>query len=314
MPKPKKTRKNTRVYMTSLSSVLHVPPKIKNVAFPANPLNRYNNIGRFVFWNLSQALSSEPHYEVSIYGAFNAYLGAIFPLDRYFLVKPQGMIRPVLDSEPLLVLGDIPDGDPGGTGVAGAGGGNGGSGSPLADQSHATGDPSSSSQDRDNLSHSQDPDNDDNSNMDANEVEADFSFGSYMGGHMKRGQGREVGKDFVDFVVVKVVVCDDATTKCHIPVLLVEVKRCFDARASTSARLQMMRYMSDMATQETCPRDLVGYLVQGRIGIRFHLIQGVNGTLQPREGPEFDILSDDTMSPELVQIAQDKWGLLSIDE
>ena len=126
--------------------------------------------------------------------------------------------------------------------------------------------------------------------------------------------GREVGKDFVDFVVVKVVVCDDPHTKCHIPVLLIEVKRRYDERASASARLQMLRYMEHMATQRTCPRDLVGYLVQGRIGIRFQLIEQEDGTLEPHEGPAFDILNTDTMTPELVGIAQKYWGIVELPD
>ncbi|RPD79473.1 hypothetical protein L226DRAFT_250692 [Lentinus tigrinus ALCF2SS1-7] len=84
--------------MTCLSRMMHLPPKLRK-AKATNPLNRYKQVGPFIFWNLSHALLSPPHYETSMYGAANAYLSGIFPLDRYFMIKPQGMIRPLLDAE-----------------------------------------------------------------------------------------------------------------------------------------------------------------------------------------------------------------------
>lgn len=193
---------DSRTYMASLSHALLLPPKIKNVVRPANPLNRFNKIGAFVLWNLSQTLLSDPHYEASVYGAFNGYLGAIFGLDRHFLIKPQGMIRPVVHY-PRMEVSPPPTAsqNEGDSGVAG--GGNmqaaGGPDPPAAASSIAQFPPQVPVSDgigkrerNTTGSHGERGDldldlNDDDDNGDL--AMADNSFGSYMGEHNPRGQG-----------------------------------------------------------------------------------------------------------------------------
>ncbi|GLB38944.1 hypothetical protein LshimejAT787_0601060 [Lyophyllum shimeji] len=55
------------------------------------PLDRH--IPPWVLRRLQHAIDSGVHYEASLYGPYNTFLTALFPMERHFMVKPQGLLR-----------------------------------------------------------------------------------------------------------------------------------------------------------------------------------------------------------------------------
>ncbi|KAF9528907.1 hypothetical protein CPB83DRAFT_835395 [Crepidotus variabilis] len=56
-------------------------------------------IDDWVPWNLMYATLHEPQYENSLYGPWNTLLSAIFPHRRQFVIKPQALLRRVVEED-----------------------------------------------------------------------------------------------------------------------------------------------------------------------------------------------------------------------
>lgn len=93
-----------QIPLTLGNIVQQLPPPVLPQQFVPLPAALINSIPLWVRYNLANALLSNPHYEHQLYGPFNTFLTCIFPIDRFFSVHPQGLIRaPYQDENPLNV-------------------------------------------------------------------------------------------------------------------------------------------------------------------------------------------------------------------
>ncbi|KAF8073673.1 hypothetical protein FPV67DRAFT_1478887 [Lyophyllum atratum] len=68
---------------------------LANVSTPQPPLSRH--IPSWLINRLQNVIHGGVHFESSLYGPYNTYLTALFPMERRFMVKPQGLLRSEFD-------------------------------------------------------------------------------------------------------------------------------------------------------------------------------------------------------------------------
>ncbi|KAK7041409.1 hypothetical protein VNI00_009275 [Paramarasmius palmivorus] len=73
-------------------------PQHLNVVVPPTPQALRNSIPDHTSWNFHKVFSEDLRYEHQMYGYVNAYLQAIFPQERWFLINPQYQMRPIVDN------------------------------------------------------------------------------------------------------------------------------------------------------------------------------------------------------------------------
>ncbi|KZV85894.1 hypothetical protein EXIGLDRAFT_841180 [Exidia glandulosa HHB12029] len=248
----------------------------------------------FPAYMLAKVLDSGPHYEASLYGPVNHVLFSIFVPHRYFAVKPQALIRPVIEvtndsNASQNAEGHVLHVDP----------------PAWADEEEDMGGTSMHSNPFD-MEESIEP-----------ILPADTSYGTTGGLHQARGTGVETGKLQPDFIVVKYVVRADGTVD-QVPVLIVEIKR--DAMEEYFALIQTSSYLAAMLKQPNAPSDLTALLVAGRTAYfirRFkRVLRPVDGRVRVYDDDDeqevisrpFDIRSDKTFAEMLSQIAVSAWN------
>jgi hypothetical protein len=82
--------------MPGLDQRIRVLPPLPYETPPSVP-DLITQISPWVFGHLQTKIRSGVHFEHQLYGDFNSFLTSIFPTKRMFMIKPQGLLRKVLE-------------------------------------------------------------------------------------------------------------------------------------------------------------------------------------------------------------------------
>ncbi|KAF8884343.1 hypothetical protein BD779DRAFT_1472108 [Infundibulicybe gibba] len=286
--------------------ILYILLTFRQSVFPSSPSSMDQppatpTVPEWIDGRLQAIVSAIPaiHFEHSVYGPLAAYLHTLFPPERSFMVKPQGMLRPKLDHNDgpdIDIFSDIgaqegPSGKWTRDDILGwARGVDDG----LEDEDTAElllFDPDGSAVELDIL---QNMDDDSDGEPEPDHIPGpDTSLDSYGIGVKRTNKGIR----YPDFIVVK---ATKSLTNDTI-LLVVEVKKDDDSRAA--ARLQICKYL-EIAAGKRRAKFLQGLLVMGKRSECYRFGGGEEGSIG-------DAFSFPTTSAELNaithRIAVDNW-------